>query len=164
MAVEIRPTYESKLRYALKVSCVFWLFLPAWLVAAYLSINTYRWVTFEVVAVGGAVLTVLCAPLWAARSADLPQPQTTWREILRLSAIFNAVFIAIAALPYFRYTYVHVGTTVVRVDRLTNAQCRFPKVGCESAPYDPIMHYDAKTGAWTFAPGSETVRDWISRQ
>ena len=162
VAVNIRPAYSTKLRYAIKCASVPWFTFPAWFVATELSVSHSRWEAF---AYGTLVLVIappIAAFIWAAHVADIPRPRMTWRQIGALSAFYSALLVGLSASPYFRYVYVETGATIVRVDRLTGSQCRAPFFGCGyGQPNDPLVRYDEKTGVWKAAPGGKTVRDLI---
>ena len=163
MAVDIRPAYSTKLRYALRYASLFWFVVPAFFVAAVLDVYHNRWESFAYAAVLLIVVPPVIAAFWAAHVADIPKPETTWRQIGTTAAVYSVVIVGLAVVPYFRYVYVHVGATIVRVDRLTGSQCPAPFMGCGySQPNDPIVRYDEKTGTWRPVPGGKTVRDLIT--
>jgi hypothetical protein len=162
MAIDIRPPYTVKLRYALKCACSVWLVLPAYFIATQLDVSHRRWESFRDGAAVLILVPLVRAFFWAMQAADVPRPALSWKGVVVTSAFASAVFMALAVLPYFRYTYVRIGTTVVRVDRITGRQCQLPLNACGyDAPYDPLMTYDAKTGTFRPAPGGRTVRDFI---
>lgn len=153
MAAYIRPDYRTKLHYTLKIACMFAFILPAVIIGTLLDTRTNRWEYFTYALPLFTIVPLGIAVLWAARMADVPHDGTSWRNTVRFSAIFNVFFVALVLLPYFRYTYVYVGPTVVRVDRITGSQCPMPPINCgPSAPHDPRMKYDDKAGRWRTTP------------
>jgi hypothetical protein len=165
MAVDIRPTYAAKLRYALKYACAFGLVVPAFFISSELSIERSRWESFAFVAVLLTFVPLVTAVFWAAHVAEIPRSETTWRQMVTWAASYSALIIGSAVLPYFRYTYVHDGTTIVRVDRLTGVRCAAPFFGSDcgdGAPYDPILIFDERTKTWKASPDGKTVRDRVT--